>query len=657
MKNDVSGDTNWVVPTVKPKTSKTAKSATLKSKKRQKKTKKSKHSKKSLKKKHKKKRKYSSSSDSDSDSDSSSSTSSSDSDSTREKAKRSRKSADKGVATAPLPIVPKPLLQRDSWMTDSTDLKLNTFSKERKEAIKPNAKLQQIDAYNPAQNKNELNPYWKNNGTGLPAFKKPGEDDSERPTQSIPSKYVGSANWKKPTRNLDDCLVDPNGHVGRESRDRPLECTDGEKYQRSVPLTDEQINALAARVVKAEIKGDVKLVADLNKQLEMARKARAEHLASGKSLAESTRAEKKSEHILLTRADASGNVRPLLQAKAAADRKMVEKMQKMAETTSDGNRYDIKQMVNHIYIRCNYIAYIMYSFFQFEREKYATSAESNLQYANIVSKNKKPNDDLDGIFEDRVRKDIAEDNNEQRELNRAVKEQQRMSATLDNCERCFDSHKLAKDRLLSVGTKIYLTLPSHVGLQPDHCILTSVQHVSACTLLDEDVWEELTTFRKALTQMFAAQKRDVIFFEMANKLYKRQHLSVHCVPIPQSKGEIAPFYFKKAIEESEQEWSINKQLISLDKKSLRAAIPKGLPYFWVHFGMDRGFAHVIEDQERFPPHYAQVSFTKKKKKRTKSNDSILIISFYLLSKLLPACWTLKCVIGAIRLRDTTYILM
>ncbi|XP_030245154.1 CWF19-like protein 2 homolog [Drosophila navojoa] len=582
-KNDVSGDTNWVVPTAKPKMSRRAKSATSKSKKLKKKTKKSKHSKKSLKKKHKKKRKYSSSSDSDSDSDSSSSTSSSESDSTREKAKRSRKSADKGVATAPLPIVPKPLLQRDSWMTDSTDLKLNTFSKERREAIKPNAKLQQIDAYNPAENINELNPYWKNNGTGLPAFKKPAEDDDERPTQSTASKYVGSSNWKKPTRNLDDGLVNPNGH---ESRDRSLECTDNEMQQRTnvpIPLTDAQFNALAARVVKAEIKGDVKLVADLKKQLEMARKARAEHLASGKNHSESTRTEQKSEHILLTRADASGNVRPLLQAKA--DRKLVDKMQKMAETTSDGNRYDIKQM--------------------FEREKYATSAESNLQYANILSKNEKLNDDLDGIFEDRVRKDMAEGNNEQRELNRAVKEQQKMSATLDNCERCFDSQKLAKERLLSVGTKVYLTLPSHVGLQPDHCILTSVQHVSACTLLDEDVWEELTTFRKALTQMFAAQNRDVIFFEIANKLYRRQHLSVHCIPIPQSKGEIAPFYFKKAIEESEQEWSINKQLISLGKKSLRAAIPKGLPYFWVHFGMDRGFAHVIEDQERFPPNYAQ----------------------------------------------------
>lgn len=146
-----------------------------------------------------------------------------------------------------------------------------------------------------------------------------------------------------------------------------------------------------------------------------------------------------------------------------------------------------------------------------------------------------------------------------------------------------------------------------MGLQGGHCILTTLQHVSCCTQLDEDAWEELGNFRKALTRMFAARRQDVVFYEIANKLHRRPHVSVHCIPIPASKGEMAPFYFKKAIEESEQEWCINKQLVSLRQKSLRASIPKGLPYVWVHFGMDSGFAHVIEDQDRFPANFAQVS--------------------------------------------------
>ena len=34
-------------------------------------------------------------------------------------------------------------------------------------------------------------------------------------------------------------------------------------------------------------------------------------------------------------------------------------------------------------------------------------------------------------------------------------------------------------------------------------------------------------------------------------------------------------------------------------------MPKGLPYFHVDFGMDNGFAHVVEDEDYFPANFAQ----------------------------------------------------
>jgi len=34
-------------------------------------------------------------------------------------------------------------------------------------------------------------------------------------------------------------------------------------------------------------------------------------------------------------------------------------------------------------------------------------------------------------------------------------------------------------------------------------------------------------------------------------------------------------------------------------------VPKGLPYFSVDFGLDDGFAHVIEDEQLFPKNFAQ----------------------------------------------------
>jgi hypothetical protein len=40
-------------------------------------------------------------------------------------------------------------------------------------------------------------------------------------------------------------------------------------------------------------------------------------------------------------------------------------------------------------------------------------------------------------------------------------------------------------------------------------------------------------------------------------------------------------------------------------KDIRRGVPKGLPYFWVDFGLDSGFAHVIEEEKYFPKNFAQ----------------------------------------------------
>ncbi|XP_030569578.1 CWF19-like protein 2 homolog [Drosophila novamexicana] len=621
IQKELRGESNWMLPALANKldklSSKSKKSSKKKSKHKSKA--KSSKSKKSSKKKRKKHKHSSSSSDSDSDSDSSTSSSSSSSDSDRKqrsrhkKVKKNRKrsgsSADEWVESAPA----QALVQRDSWMTDSAALMLKTYSKERKEPAKPNEKLQQIDAYDPAKSCHELNPYWKSNGTGLPGFQKPKADDDEGEEDAQPASHAramqqprgSTRSWQKPG-TVKDC-----GSSSRNKRSPSPATSDASSGEESetepTHLTDEQINELAAKAIKAELKGKPELAAELNKQLETARKQRTELLASGKApAAKPSKSQQRQErdHVLLTRTDASGNVRPLVQSRSAAaqadpnalygGRKGQKRAQKKVDTHVDGqrvryfaddDRYDIKQM--------------------FEREKHATAADSNLQYADIVSKHKNPNDDLEDIFADRVRKNITEADAEKRELQQAIREHEKLAATLENCERCFDSAKLDKQLLVAMGDKIYLSLPWHVGLQSGHCILTSMQHVSASTLLDEDAWEELSNFRMALTRMFAAQRKDVVFYEIANKLHRRPHLTVHCIPIPESRAEMAPFYFKKAIEESEQEWCINKQLISLRQKSLRAAIPKGLPYLWVNFGMDAGFAHVIEDQERFPANYAQ----------------------------------------------------
>lgn len=108
---------------------------------------------------------------------------------------------------------------------------------------------------------------------------------------------------------------------------------------------------------------------------------------------------------------------------------------------------------------------------------------------------------------------------------------------------------------------------------------------------------------RAVDQMFSARKQDVIFFETVRHLHRKPHMVIHCVA--SSGFEMAPLFFKKAIQESETEWATNKQLISLKDRDIRRGVPKGLAYFWVNFGMNSGFAHVIEDVDRYPHNFAQ----------------------------------------------------
>ena len=58
--------------------------------------------------------------------------------------------------------------------------------------------------------------------------------------------------------------------------------------------------------------------------------------------------------------------------------------------------------------------------------------------------------------------------------------------------------------------------------------------------------------------------------------------------------------------ECESEWSNNKKVVDLAGRDVRKAVPKGLPYFSVDFGMQSGYAHVIEDKRLFPNNFGQV---------------------------------------------------
>lgn len=383
---------------------------TSSSKKKEKKSKKSKKVKKSSKKhkkekKKSKKHKYSSSSNESDDSSEEeervskrkrkrkhfsdvSSSSSSDSESEEDSWVEKGKIDDKNKNDAEPKKTNEIPLQREDWLSGFSGF---TKSKEPKERKKEERKG--IDSYEPGKSVRELNPYWKDGGDGLPkAFAKPNYDSDDekqhtkRSYQSKQSDYrERQSNWKKKTESQSQPSYSTStAHASRrEAQRRSSSSSSSSSVNRSPSpalksnepsnvqasrndfLTDQQMNELGAKLVKAEIMGNDELAQELKEKLDKARKFRTEHKSEVLAKSFDRRAagakskKEKEDAVVLSTTNSTGLSRPVTKPQDDSDlwggragRKA--KKQKPVETHAGGervryfaddDRYDIKQMV------------------------------------------------------------------------------------------------------------------------------------------------------------------------------------------------------------------------------------------------------------------------------------------------------------------------
>ncbi|KAG0566602.1 hypothetical protein KC19_7G076500 [Ceratodon purpureus] len=189
-----------------------------------------------------------------------------------------------------------------------------------------------------------------------------------------------------------------------------------------------------------------------------------------------------------------------------------------------------------------------------------------------------------------------------------VQNYNRIQTQAERCQLCFDNVNRPKHLTMAIANFTYLTLPPRRPLVNGHCYIVPMQHEGATCNVDDDTWEELRNFKKCLVRMFDEQNKEAIFLETAMHLTRqKRHCVVECIPIPSSFAKDAPLYFKKAIDEAESEWSQHnaKRLIDTRIKGLRSSVPKNFPYFHVEFGMNGGYAHVIDDESKFKPEFGR----------------------------------------------------
>ncbi|PAN44972.2 hypothetical protein PAHAL_9G093500 [Panicum hallii] len=173
----------------------------------------------------------------------------------------------------------------------------------------------------------------------------------------------------------------------------------------------------------------------------------------------------------------------------------------------------------------------------------------------------------------------------------------------ERCLYCFENPSRPKHLVVAIGNFTYLMLPQFEPVVPGHCIILPLQHESATRTIDQNVWGEIRNFKKCLLKMFAQQDKDLVFMETVISLSRqRRHCMIECIPIPCDVSSNAPMYFKKAIDEAEEEWTqheMKKVIPTSASRNLRQAIPENFAYFHVEFGLDRGFVHVIDDESKF----------------------------------------------------------
>jgi len=235
------------------------------------------------------------------------------------------------------------------------------------------------------------------------------------------------------------------------------------------------------------------------------------------------------------------------------------------------------------------------------QEKGEEIGDYNMDFVNHMTKDQQW---MESGFDGESASRKKNKNSEEKSRQRAIASHKKFNNLLENCWFCFENPNIDKKLIVSLGEHTYLALPKKQRLIEGHCLIIPLKHCISIATADEEVWEEIQFFKKSLIKMFSYHKKEVIFMETIVNLKKNFHTFIDCIPLPKKTAQAAPGYFKKALLESEAEWTDNRKLIDTTGRGIRRSVPKELPYFNVEFGVKQGFAHIVESTD-FPTHFGK----------------------------------------------------
>lgn len=344
----------------------------------------------------------------------------------------------------------------------------------------------------------------------------------------------------------------------------------------TVPLDQTSLNKLKAQMMKAKLKNApdaAKLEADYNIAMSTA--------ANGKQ--PDVVVLNKMENRMLS--GRQGEVKQITN-KRGQERGLVEENEDMS----------IDDMVRH------------------EKRTKGQHGDAGRNFADRIAKDAKFVNDLEYMDDNAVKLSKNVQKSDINLRNTAIEDYKKTKHILDTCPLCHheDTNTPPQAPLVSLATRTYLTLPTSPEITP-HGLCASIvpiQHRHNLLECDDDEWEEIRNFMKALSRFYYNVKPGytVIFYENAAHDGRKRHASLEAVPLPVSFGDTAPAFFREAIMAADEEWTQHRKLIDTGAKArdgagklaFRRSMVSELPYFHVWFTLDGGFGHVVEDAHRWP---------------------------------------------------------
>ncbi|CDS40469.1 CWF19 protein 2 [Echinococcus multilocularis] len=396
-------------------------------------------------------------------------------------------------------------------------------------------------------------------------------------------------------------IKDGEVYSGLVLEDKPVNASaDCAKVIEERYVTNDDINTMTARLLKAELSGNGEKIGKIKSKLDQLREAQRRNIKVRltKTVPVSFKEAKHSRNFSpLATANKVGRAIPLY-IKESEDRSFGKNYERgnchdkngfrTRYLCDDGNRYTVDKMIR--------------------QEKLEPKSSCDRQFAALANRC------IDGVDEEYdstfLNSVTLQGVLRSHRKSDAITDYKRREYAESVCPSCMDH--TPRYLVMSVRHRMFLSLPEYVSLTRGHCLLTPLEHVGAMTRADEGAVDEACAFKRDLCRMAALWKgkgASYIFMEVAGYSDSfKHHVQIECVPVGRETMDELPPYFKKAMLDLGSEWDQNKRIIDLRQPGTGAykAIPPNFAYFCVEFGIDGGgYAKVIENWSTFSLHFGR----------------------------------------------------